>query len=384
MFQPTKVYVNPRASLTLDGEFPSQEAFAFHKKLPGYHQSPLIDAPSIAATLGVGKVWVKDESSRFGLPAFKFLGASWAVYRALLKQIGGTIEPWNTFEDLKIRFASLKPLTLVAATDGNHGRAVARMAKLLGFDAHILVPQEMTQARIDAIKSEGADVTVIHGSYDEAVAESAKLATGKSLVISDTAWEGYTEVPRWIMEGYTTILRELDEQLAAKGDTRVDVATAQMGVGGLATAVVWHYRRPELIDKPKIVGVEPIVADCVLESAQAGHIVETPGPHNSIMAGLCCGIPSLVAWPIISRGIDVFVAIDDEWARKSMRELARAGVVSGETGSAGLAGLLALMETDKAGGYRQTLGLTPDTHVVIISTEGATDPEAYKRIVEIE
>jgi len=381
MSQATKVFVNPQASMTLEGEFPSQEAFDFHKKLPGYQQSPLIDAPSIAATLGVAKVWVKDESSRFGLPAFKFLGASWAVYRALLKQIGATIEPWNTFDDLKERFASLKPLTLVAATDGNHGRAVARMAKLLGFDAHILVPEEMTQARIDAIKGEGAEVTVIHGSYDDAVSESAKLASDKALVISDTAWEGYEEVPRWIMEGYTTILRELDEQLAEKGDTRVDVVTAQMGVGGLATAVVWHYRRPELADKPKIVGVEPLVADCVLESAQAGHIVETPGPHNSIMAGLCCGIPSLVAWPIISKEIDMFVAIDDDWARESMRELAKAGVVSGETGSAGLAGLLALLKTDKADEYRQVLGLTPEAHVVVISTEGATDPEAYRAIV---
>src|SRR5713101_622203 len=141
MSQATKVFVNPEATLTLEGEFPSQDAFDFHKKLPGYVRSPLIDAPTIAATLGVAKVWVKDESSRFGLPAFKFLGASWATYRALLKQIGGKVEPWNTFDDLKERFASLKPLTLVAATDGNHGRAVARMAKLLGFDAHILVPE---------------------------------------------------------------------------------------------------------------------------------------------------------------------------------------------------------------------------------------------------
>lgn len=377
----TKVFQNPKASLSLDGEFPSQEAFDFHKKLPGYQASPLIDAPTIAATLGVGKVWVKDESSRFGLPAFKFLGASWAIYRSLLKQVGGSIESWTTFDDLRERFSGLKPLTLVAATDGNHGRAVARMAKLLGFDAHILVPQEMTQARIDAIKSEGAEVTVIDGSYDDAIAESAKLASDKSLVISDTAWEGYTEVPRWIMEGYTTILREVDEQLAAEGDERVDVATAQMGVGGLATAVVWHYRRPELVDKPKIIGVEPLVADCVLESAQAGHIVEVPGPHNSIMAGLCCGIPSLVAWPIISKGMDMFVAIDDEWAREAMRELAKAGVVSGETGAAGLAGLLALLKTDKGDEYRRVLGLTSESRVVIVSTEGATDPEAYKKIV---
>ncbi|HEX5547181.1 MAG TPA: diaminopropionate ammonia-lyase, partial [Ktedonobacterales bacterium] len=336
----TIVFPNPQATDHLEGEIPGGEAFDFHQKLPGYKPSPLIDAPGIADVLGVGKVWVKDESSRFGLPAFKFLGASWAVYRVLLERSGGSIDPWQTFDDLKERFAPLKPLTFVTATDGNHGRAVARMAHLLGFAAHILVPPGMAQARIDAIEGEGAGVTIVAGSYDDAVTRAAALASDDALVISDTAWEGYTQIPRWIMEGYTTILRELDDQLAATSDSRVDLVAAQMGVGGLATAVVWHYRRPELIGQPKIVGVEPLAADAILQSARAGQMVEIPGPHTSIMAGLCCGVPSLVAWPIISRGIDVFVAIDDEWAREAMRALASAGVVSGETGAAGLAGLL--------------------------------------------
>lgn len=377
----TKVFANPRATVHLDGAFPSQDAFDFHRKLPGYKQSPLIDASAIAATLGVGKVSVKDESSRFGLPAFKFLGASWAVYKALLKRIGGSIPPWNTFADLRDRFAPLQPLTLVAATDGNHGRAVARMAKLLGCDTRILVPADMAQARVDALKGEGAAVTMVPGSYDDAVAQAAALASERALVISDTAWDGYTEVPRWIMQGYTTILRELDEQLARQDDTRVDLVAVQMGVGGLATAVAWHYRRPDLIHKPRIVGVEPVAADCVLASARAGHIVNVPGPHRSIMAGLCCGTPSLVAWPIISQGIDLFVAVDDEWARAAMRELAKVAVVSGETGAAGLAGLLALLTGPDKEENRQLLGVTPYSHVVIISTEGATDPDAYKQIV---
>lgn len=377
----TKVFVNPRASVSLGGGFPSREALDFHKKLPGYAPSPLIDAPTIAGKLGVGRVWVKDESNRFGLPAFKFLGASWAVYRALLMRIGGTIEPWHTFDDLKDRFAPLKPLTFVTATDGNHGRAVARMARLLGLEALILVPRDMTQARIDAIAGEGVGVTVVNGSYDDAVAESAALASDRALVISDTAWEGYTEVARWIMEGYTTILRELDEQLAQSGDTRVDLVSVQMGVGGLATAVVWHYRQPERIDRPKLVGVEPLAADCILESARAGRMVEVPGPHQTIMAGLCCGIPSLVAWPVISNGLDVFVAVNDDWAREAMRALARAGVVSGETGAAGLAGLLALLTGPDAEQYRQLLGLTSDSRVIVLSTEGATDPDAYKSVI---
>lgn len=377
----TRIFPNPRATARLDEAFSGRDAYDFHKKLPGYEPSPLIDAPSIAATLGVGRVWVKDESSRFGLPAFKFLGVSWAVYRALRARSGGADEPWNTFDDLKERFAPLRPLTLVTATDGNHGRAVAHMARLLGLAAHIFVPQDVAQARIDAIKDEGADVTVIHGSYDEAVAQAATLASERALVISDTAWEGYTEVPRWIMEGYTTIFHELDEQLARAGDTRVDLVAAQMGVGGLATAAIWRYRRPDLANAPKVVGVEPLAAACVLESARAGRMVEVPGPHRSIMGGLCCGVPSLVAWPILSAGIDLFVAIDDDWARIAMRALAGAGVVSGETGSAGLAGLLALLTGPDRDASRQILQLTPESRVVVISTEGATDPEAYQTII---
>jgi diaminopropionate ammonia-lyase len=377
----TIVFPNPQAKRQLDGDILGGEAFDFHQKLPGYRQSPLINAPGIADVLGVGKVWVKDESSRFGLPSFKFLGASWAVYRVLLERIGGSIDPWQTFDDLKERFAPLKPLTLIAATDGNHGRAVARMAHLLGFASRILVPLGMAQARIDAIKGEGAEVTVVDGSYDDAVTRAAALASDDTPVISDTAWVGYTQVPRWIMEGYTTILRELDDQVAEAGDSRVDLVAAQMGVGGLATAVVWRYRRPELIDQPKIVGVEPLAADAILLSAQAGRMVEAPGPHTSIMAGLCCGVPSLVAWPIIAQGIDVFVAIDDEWAREAMRTLVKAGVVSGETGAAGLAGLLALLSDPDREQHRQLLGLTPESRVVVISTEGATDPMAYQRIV---
>jgi len=377
----TIAFPNPQATSQLDGEFPGSEAFDFHRKLPGYRQSPLIDAPGIAEALGVGKVWVKDESSRFGLPAFKFLGASWAVYRVLLERMRGDIEQWRTFDDLKERFAPLKPLTFVAATDGNHGRAVARMAHLLGFAAHILVPHGMAQARIDAIVGEGAEVTIVAGSYDDAVTQAAALASDDTLVISDTAWEGYTQIPRWIMEGYTTILRELDDQLAEAGDSSVDLVAAQMGVGGLATAVVWRYRRPELADHPKIVGVEPLAADAILRSAQAGRMVEAPGPHTSIMAGLCCGIPSLVAWPIIAQGVDVFVAIDDEWAREAMRALATAGVVSGETGAAGLAGLLALLSGPEREHHRQLLGLTSESRVVVISTEGATDPVSYQQIV---
>ena len=377
----TKIFINPHASVTIDNFPVGNEAFEFHKKLPGYNMSPLINASTIAAALQVEKVWVKDESSRFGLPAFKILGASYAIYKVLIKRLGKEISPWNTFDDLKKFFESLKPLTFIAATDGNYGRAVARMAKLLGFSSHIFVPKGTVPVRIDAIKNEGAKVTIVDGTYDDCVIEAKEIASDKNIVISDTAWEGYMEIPLWIMEGYTTILKELDIQLAEKGFPQVDVVTAQMGVGGLATGIVWHYKRPDRIHKPKIVGVESLIADCVLESVKKGYIVAVPGPHTSIMAGLNCGVMSTVSLPILSKGIDVFVAIDDNFTKEAMRKLANTGIVSGETGASGLAGLLALLQGENKDRNRQLLGITEKSHIVILSTEGANDPVAYEKIV---
>ena len=189
------------------------DALAFHRKLPGYGPTPLVAAPGVAAKLGVGQVWVKDESHRLGLPAYKILGASWAAYRALDERYG-PFTPWETLPDLAAQLLPSAPLTLVAATDGNHGRAVARMAKWLGVGAHILVPRDMAQARRQAIESEGAQVTVVNGSYDEAVEASARLADDAHLVISDTSWEGYEHIPAWVIEGYATIFQEIDAQLA--------------------------------------------------------------------------------------------------------------------------------------------------------------------------
>ena len=191
--------------------------FAFHRRLPGYAPTPLRDAAGLARELGLGRVWVKQESSRFGLPAFKVLGASWATYRALAERIGHEPVGWSTFDDLAAWAAPLRPMTLAAATDGNHGRAVARMAALLGFDARIYVPDDMIPARRAAIAGEGAEVFVVHGTYDEAVARSSEDDGERCLVISDSAWPGYETVPGWVIEGYGTILQEVDDQLAAQG-----------------------------------------------------------------------------------------------------------------------------------------------------------------------
>ncbi|HEX6123489.1 MAG TPA: diaminopropionate ammonia-lyase [Ktedonobacterales bacterium] len=354
------------------------DALAFHRKLPGYTPTPLVAAPGIAATLGVRHVWVKDESSRLGLPAYKILGAAWATYRALDERCG-PFAPWETLPELAARLRPRGPLTLVAATDGNHGRAVARMANWLGLGAHILVPRDMVSARRQAIEAEGARVTVVDGTYDQAVEASARLADGAHLVISDTAWEGYERIPGWVIEGYATIYHEIDAQLAAHGAGQPDLVAAQMGVGALAASVVRHYRRPGWTTQ--VVGVEPTRAACVLASVEAGELVETPGPHDSIMAGLNCGRPSPLAWPLVSRGISLFVAIPDARAEEAMRLLARDGVVAGESGAAGLAGCLEALGGADARTYRELLGMDETSSVLLISTEGATDPAAYARVV---
>ncbi len=381
---------------------PARAPIDFHRRLPGYEPTPLSDAPELARLLGIGQVLVKNESSRLGLPAFKILGASWAVYRALEARAAqaegrasarpglaaaspsGILEPWRTIDELAARLAPLKPLTLVTATDGNHGRAVAHVAALFEFAARIYVPAGTARARIDGIASEGAHVEVVDGTYDDAVARAAQVASERCLVISDTSWPGYEEVPRWVMEGYSTIMAEIDAALAERGEKSPDVVAVQFGVGALAAAVVRHYRPTGRGVRPKILSVEPLSAACMLASMEAGEMVTVPGPHDSIMAGLNCGRPSIAAWPIVSTGIDAFIAIPDERAREAMRALARIGIVAGETGAAGLAALIELLTGSESARHRDVLGVDERSRALIIVTEGATDPGSYQRIVRQE
>ena len=334
----------------------------------------MLAADRLAAELGVGRLWVKDESSRLGLPSFKILGASWGVYRAVETRFGAFL-PWAEIADLAAQLRPRLPLALAAATDGNHGRAVARMARLLGLEARIFVPEGTARARIEAITAEGAGCEVVAGTYDDAVARSAQEESERCLVISDTSWPGYTDVPGWVIEGYSTIFWEVDDALAEGGRPAPDVVVVQVGVGALAAAAARHYRRG-----PAMVAVEPTQAACVLASVQAGALVTIPGPHDSIMAGLNCGTPSVVAWPDVSAGYDLYLAIPDERARQGMRALAREGIVAGETGAAGVGALFELLE-DEARDARAHLGLGPTANVLVVCTEGATDPAGYEAIV---
>jgi len=380
-----RFFLNTKACRpNLVAESMARAPLAFHQRLPGYQPTPLIEAPALARLLGVGQVLVKDESSRLGLPAFKILGASWAVYRALEKRLGQSLEPWLTIDELAGRLASIRPLRLVTATDGNHGRAVAHMAALLDLEAQIYVPAGTAQARIDGIASEGARVEIVDGTYDDAVTRAAQDANVRCLVISDTSWTGYEEIPRWVMEGYSTIMTEIDDELARHSDKNPELIAVQFGVGALAAAVVRHYHQPGSNECPKILSVEPLRAACMLASMEAGEIVTVPGPHDSIMAGLNCGRPSVIAWPIVSQGIDAFIAIPDERAREAMRALARAEIVAGETGAAGLAGLIELLTGPGNTQNRKALRLDERSCALIFVTEGATDPASYGRIVSEE
>jgi diaminopropionate ammonia-lyase len=372
---------------------PGAAVHAFHQRLPGYAPTPLRDVPALAAAVGVGRVLVKDESSRIGLPAFKILGASWATYRVLCERLGGEPE-WDTLDDLADIVADrLGRLRLVAATDGNHGRAVARMARLLRLDATILVPTGTADARIDGIASEGADVVEVPGTYDDAISESAAMAGDRALVISDTSWPGYEDAPRWVVEGYATIFSEIDAQLTAAPDgvgvdvraegievpaaSAVDVVCVPLGVGSLGAAAGACLRAGlEPTDGPLLLGVEPETAACVAAAVEAGHVVEVPGPHDSIMAGLNCGLASMLAMPTVTATFEAFVAIDDDRCRGAVRALADAGMDVGETGAAALAGLMAVIDE-----HHDELPIPGEAAVLLLATEGVTDPAGFEQIV---
>ncbi|OEJ94583.1 diaminopropionate ammonia-lyase [Streptomyces thermolilacinus] len=330
----------------------------FHAALPGYAPTPLTELPELAVESGVGRVFVKDESCRLGLPAFKALGASWAVHR--------TLTEWTARGD------GAGPVTLVTATDGNHGRAVARMAHLLGQHAHVFVPRGVHPRAVAAIAAEHAEVTEVPGPYDEAVRRAAEAAASPGAVlVQDTAWPGYERIPGWIVEGYSTLCAEIDEQLAAEGITDgPDLVAVPVGVGSLAQAVVTHYRSHPAGHAPALLSVEPAAAACVLESLTLGAPVSVTTGETS-MAGLNCGTPSSIAWPYLRDGLDAAVAVDDADSARAAARLAVLGVSSGPCGAAALAGLRATLTGAGADQRRTALGLGPSSVVVLLSTEGA-------------
>jgi diaminopropionate ammonia-lyase len=339
---------------------PDGDAAGFHRGLPGYAPTPLVEAPGLAAELGVGRLFVKDESARFDLRAFKYLGASWAGYRAvaLLSGYSGPVTLTGLAAHLA---ASAVRLALVAATDGNHGRAVARTAKLLGLPARVYVPKVAPGLVIDRIAAEGAQVTVVDGDYDESVAAAradAELANPGAVLVQDTAWAGYEQVPAWVVAGYETLFAEIDASLALAGAAAgPGLVSVPVGVGSLAQAAVAHYRSRAASSRPRLLSVEPDTAACVLASLRDGLAVTTP-TAATVMNGLNCGTPSSLAWPYLRDGLDAAIAVTDTEADEAVASLLRSGVAAGPSGAASLAGLRAALTGPGAGLRRRELGLS--------------------------
>ena len=334
------------------------EVTAFHTGLPGYAPSPLRDLPAEAAALGLASLRYKDESDRFGLPAFKILGASWAIERVLREQPATR--------------------TLAAASEGNHGRAVARAARMRGLASRIFLPEHTSAERARLIAEEGAEVMRVPGTYEQAVAtaEADASVTG-GVVIADVAYRPDAPVPAWVTDGYSTIFRE-----AASQATRpFDLVFTQIGVGSFAAAGI----RFAVHQSPRAhaIGVEPETAACALASLAAGEpvVVETPG---TAMAGLNCGTPSAVAWPTLRDGLTGCIAVSDAEARTAMRDLAALGLTIGDCGASPLAALRALASDDRCAELRAAVGLSAETRVLLVATEGASDPAAYAAAISAE
>lgn len=345
-------------------------ALPFHETLDGYVPTPLESLPSLAVELGVGHVFLKNESDRLGLPAFKILGASWAVCRAVSErfELDATVMTVPALRDyLASNVAGESLPVLVTATDGNHGRAVARMAKLLGLQARIYIPTGLSDAAIDGIRSEGADLIALDTTYDEVVAAAAASAEGRpqDLVVQDTSWPGYTDIPRWIVDGYTTLFSEVDQAVARKG-LAPDLVACPVGVGSLAHALVDYYRAPSN-PHPSLLSVEPSSAACIARSLLAGEPVSVDTSFPSIMSGLNCGTPSELGWPSLLSGLDGAVSVTEDECRQAVLDLSSLGQDSGPCGAATLAGVRNALGDQSR---REALGVGPESTVILISTEG--------------
>ena len=358
---------------------PPEEVYAFHRELPGYTPTPLISLENIASDLGVNKLLIKDEGMRFGLKAFKALGASYAVYRFLYERSGYHLTPDKFLSDEGRNLAD--GITFYCATDGNHGRAVAWIARLLERQAIIFVPSGTVPARINAIESEGAQVVVVKGGYDEAVRRAGENSDWvNNIVISDISYPGNMKIPLYIQQGYLTMFRELSLQLKEHGEKIPGLIFIQSGVGAFASSAATFFNDP--VNDPCLVCVEPESAKCLLYSVETGdgqpHSFSSP--QKTIMAGLNCETPSLISWPIIRDRFNAFISIEDAYSEEAMRLLAKEGIVSGESGAAGLAALIALCRENPHFMENNLLKKQGAT-ILIINTEADTDPTGYQKIV---
>ena len=381
---------------TKDGYLPlmdegnMKKARRFHQSFPQYSETPLADLKEMANYLGVKDFFVKDESYRFGLNAFKVLGGSYAIANYIAEETGKDVADLGydtlTSQKLKDEFGQA---TFFTATDGNHGRGVAWAANKLGQKAVVLMPKGSAKSRFDNIAKEGAKVTIEDVNYDECVRMANQMAeeTEHGVMVQDTAWEGYAKIPTWIMQGYGTMASEAGEQLA-KAEKRPTHIFIQAGVGSLAGAVIGYFANLYRDNPPKMIVMEAQAADCLYQSAlgKDGKIRFVEGDLQTIMAGLACGEPNTISFDILENHVDAFVSCPDWVAAKGMRMLAAPlkgdpQVISGESGAVGMGLVATLMQDEAYRDLKDFLGLNEDSEVLMFSTEGDTDPENYKHIV---
>ena len=368
-----------------------QKAMTFHKSFPQYSVTPLAKLDQMAGFLGVKEIYVKDESYRFGLNAFKVLGGSYAMAKYIAGQTGKDISqlPYEvlTSDALRKEFGQA---TFFTATDGNHGRGVAWAANQLKQKAVVYMPKGSTETRLKNIQKENATATIEEVNYDECVRMAAEAAakTPNGVVVQDTAWDGYEEIPAWIMQGYGTMAFEAGEQLKEYGCDRPTHIFVQAGVGSLAGAVQGYFANLFPDNPPKVIVVEADVAACLYKGAKAGDgsIYFVDGDMQTIMAGLACGEPNTISWDILKNHSDTFISAPDWMAAKGMRMLAAPikgdpQVTSGESGAAPFGVLACIMQMDEYKELREHLELNENSKILLFSTEGDTDPERYQSII---
>ena len=343
-------------------------ARAFHTRLPDAAPTPLLDLRPLADELALGGLLVKDESARLGLKSYEVLGAAWALYREVLGRLGRRPPRWEGMADLRAAIVGVGRLRVVTATDGGFGTGVARAARLFGFDSVIYVPATAGPARLAGLEAEGAEVRAVGTTWDDAMAAAATETGDDVVLLSDSSWEGYEEIPQWVTEGYTTVFEEVTDELETRGRPAPDAVVVPLGVGALASAGASWFRTERFAPDLWLAGVEPASAACWTASLEAGVRVTLPSPGVSVLEGLARGLLSPSAWPVVASSLDAVVAVDDARAVEATERLAAHGVLASPTGAAAFAGLLEALDRRTGDGSGPVLG--PTTRVLVVITEG--------------
>lgn len=378
-----------KADITMLNEDAAKKVIKYHKSFEQYSETPLVELKELAKYLGLNDIYIKDESHRFGLNAFKVLGGSYSIGQYIAKKLGKDIDelPYETLISDEVK-KELGDLTFITATDGNHGRGIAWTAQQLKQNAIVYMPKGSAQERVERIRNHGAKCEVTEFNYDDTVRYCNELAEKNGwIMVQDTAWPGYEELPRWIMQGYMTMAYEayLKLEKIKKRPTHIFL---QAGVGSMASGLTGFFSNVYSDNKPIITIVEPSVAACLYQTAEAddGKLHPVTGEMNTIMAGLACGEPITIGWPVLHANVENFLSVPEETAALGMRVLGNPlrgdeRVISGESGAAAAGAVIQVMKYEELRGVKEKLQLDENSVVLLFSTEGDTYFEGYRDIV---